>query len=281
MRVMGVEKFGAVENLKPLRVPVRVPEPDEVLIRVAAAAVNPADLGMREGRYRWADPVRFPLVPGYDVAGTVVAGPEVWPEGLPVVAITAHKATQTGGYAEYVTLPTRYVAPLPSGLDPVDAATLPLAGLTAQQAIEALALPEGATVAVAGARGAVGGYAVQLAELAGLTEAAEGPADGALDTVGGATARALFARVRDGGRYATVVPQYWVPGGQFDAARGITPQVLSVRFDGAALGGLARLAGGGELRTTRVARRLPLEAAAQAHELVAAGGIGGKIVLVP
>jgi len=79
--------------LHPLRLPVTAAGPDEVLVRVAAAAVNPADLGMVAGRYRWHDEVRFPLVPGYDVAGTIEA------TGQPVVAFTRHKSTQRGGYA--------------------------------------------------------------------------------------------------------------------------------------------------------------------------------------
>jgi NADPH2:quinone reductase len=127
MVAMGVEAFGA--PLRQLRIPVAVPGPDEVLIRVAAAAVNPADLGMVTGRYRWHDPVRFPLVPGYDVAGTIED------TGEPVVAFTQHKTTQRGGYAQFITLSADLVVPLPTGVAPVAAAALPLAGLTAAPSV--------------------------------------------------------------------------------------------------------------------------------------------------
>src|SRR5690242_16997507 len=130
MIAIGVERFGG--PLRPLRLPVVAPGPDEVLIRVAAAAVNPADLGMVAGRYRWLEEVRFPLVPGYDVAGTVEA------TGQPVVAFTLHKATQRGGYAEFVTLPAELVVPLPDGVPAAAAVPLPLAGMTAWQALDAI-----------------------------------------------------------------------------------------------------------------------------------------------
>src|SRR2546423_15260678 len=85
MLAVGVAAFG--RPLRELRLPTPTPGPGEVLVRVTAAAVNPADLGMVAGRYRWHDPVRFPLVPGYDVAGV----DEV--TGRSVAAFTMHKST--------------------------------------------------------------------------------------------------------------------------------------------------------------------------------------------
>src|SRR5260370_41645742 len=92
-RAAAVQEFGPAENLTITRLPVREPARGEVLIRVAAAAVSPADLGMREGRYRWREPVRFPLVPGYDVAGVVEIGTPSLPAGAAVVAVTGHSRT--------------------------------------------------------------------------------------------------------------------------------------------------------------------------------------------
>jgi hypothetical protein len=114
------------------------------------------------------------------------------------------------------------------GLDWAHAASIPLAGLTAWQALAALRLSSGDTLLVNGPRGAVGGFAVQLAIHYGAQVVSTGPADAALDVVGGRTARETFAAVRDGGRYVTVVPEFWVPGGQFTPARWIKPVVLSV-----------------------------------------------------
>jgi NADPH2:quinone reductase len=280
MRAAAVRQFGPAENLTITTLPVREPADGEVLIRVAAAAVNPADLGMREGRYRWRQPVRFPLVPGYDVAGTVETGMPGLPAGTAVIAQTAHSRTQIGGYAEYVTLPGAYVAPAPAGLDWAQAASIPLAGLTAAQALAALGLAEGDRLLVNGPRGAVGGFAVQLAGHRGVKVVTEGPADAALDVIGGRSAREAFAAVRDGGRYVTVVPEFWVPGGQFTPARGIEPVVLSVEPDGRQLAELSQLAASGRL-VARVAGQLPLAQAAEAHRRLAGRSVAGKLVLIP
>ncbi|MFD0579654.1 zinc-binding dehydrogenase [Dactylosporangium darangshiense] len=277
MRAAGVEAFG--EPLRELSVPVPAPRPGEVLIRVGAAAVNPADLGMVAGRYRWADPVRFPLIPGYDVAG--------WraDTGEPVVGFTLHKATQRGGYAPFVSLPEDLVVPLPATADITEAAALPLAGLTALQSLDALG-PDVRTLLVNGPRGAVGGFAARLAAARGLTVVSDdsSPVDAALDVIGGAAAQAAFDRVRDGGRYVTVVPEFWVPGGPFTAARGIDPQVISVGYDRASLLALVRHHAEGTLRP-RIGTVLPLSAAAEAHRIAArapgAARISGKVVLAP
>jgi NADPH2:quinone reductase len=270
MNAAGVPAFG--EPIRELCLPIPVPGPGEVLVRVTAAAVNPADLGMVAGRYRWEQPVRFPLVPGYDVTGLV--------DGRPVVAFTLHKATQRGGYAEYVSLPAELVVPLP---EPILAATaLPLAGMTAAQALDAVG--EVGSVLVNGPRGSIGGLVIQLAALRGIEVVTTGPADAAVDVVGGATARAAFDQVRDGGRYVTVVPSFWVPGGPFTAERGITPAVISVRYDRAQLVWLVDRLAAGEL-TVPVGHVLPLAEAAQAHRIVGrapgAPALTGKVLLTP
>jgi NADPH:quinone reductase-like Zn-dependent oxidoreductase len=277
MRAAGVEAFG--EPLHELTVPMPEPAADEVLIRVGAAAVNPADLGMVAGRYRWADPVRFPLVPGYDVAGWRVD------TGEPVVGFTLHKATQRGGYAQFVALPSALVAPLPASADITAAAAVPLAGLTALQSLDALG-PGVRTLLINGTRGAVGGFAAQLAAARGISVVSDVSVtvDAALDVAGGAAAQAAFDRVRDGGRYVTVVPEYWIPGGPFTPARGITPEVISVGFDRSALLDLVRAFSDGALQP-RIGTVLPLSSAAQAHRIAArapgAPRITGKVILAP
>lgn len=286
MRAMATDRVGAGATLRPHTLPVREPGDGEVLIKVRAVAVNPADAGMVAGRYRWYDELRLPLVPGYDVAGVVEAGS--WERGAAVIASTGHSRTQAGGYAEYVTLPASYVAPKPTNLDWAEAATLPLAGTTAQQALELLELRPGQTLLVNGPRGAVGRFAVELARRAGLTVIEAGrdatpvtePVDAALDVVGGPRARQAFAAVRDGGSYVTAVPEFWVPGGQFTPARGITPQVVRAVPDGERLMMLSRAAEAGDL-TAVVGKTVPLTEAQQALDLLAFGGVRGKIVLLP
>jgi NADPH:quinone reductase-like Zn-dependent oxidoreductase len=234
---------------------------------------------MVAGRYRWASPVRFPLVPGYDVAGRRAD------TGEPVLGFTLHKVTQRGGYADLVALPADLVVPLPDGLDPVAAASLPLAGLTAMQALEAI---DGSarTLVINGPRGAVGWFAGELARARGLRVISgdRTAADAAIDVVGGAAGRTAFDRVVDGGQYVTVVPAFWVPGGPFEPERGITPRLVSVRPDRGQLVDLVRLAAAGELRT-RIGKVLPLARAAEAHRIVGraegAPRVEGKVILVP
>ncbi|NUP47205.1 MAG: NADP-dependent oxidoreductase [Catenulispora sp.] len=288
MTAMAVHEFGPPENLVPVRVQVREPGEGEVLVRVKAAAVNPADLGMREGRYLWREPARMPLVPGYDVAGVVEAGTERFPAGTAVIGYTAHSKTQIGTYAEYVTLPERLVAAAPVKLDWAAAATLPLAGLTAQTALARLAVTAGETLLVNRVSSAVGRYVAQLAAERGIAVVSleddgsdsDGVVDVALDVVGAETALATFARVKDGGRYATIVPEPWIPGGQFTAARGIDPVTVAVNETVGDLAELSRLADEGILRP-HVAQTLPLAAAAEAHRRMAAGGARGKLILEP
>jgi NADPH2:quinone reductase len=315
MRAMGVARFGEPQELTTMELPRPQAGPGAVLIHIAAAAVNPADLGMRAGRYRWAQPVRFPLVPGYDVAGHVVEvgeGVTGVTIGDPVIANTGHSLTQAGGYAEFVALPARYVAAAPTGVDLVAAAGLPLAALTALQVTENLELAPGSTVVVNGPVGAVGGFVAQFAARRGavvvaavrerdveyaralgvsvivdrdrdLAEAVRerfpDGVDAAVDVVGGPPAVAAFAAVHDHGRYSTVVPTFWVAGGPTESSRGITPRVERYDPDNGRLGEVSQLVSDGRLLPTRVGRVLPLSEARQAHELLQAGGVPGKVVL--
>ncbi|NUR99530.1 MAG: NADP-dependent oxidoreductase [Kribbellaceae bacterium] len=310
MRAMATDRVGAGATLRPHTLPVKEPGDGEVLIKVRAVAVNPADAGMVAGHYRWYDELRLPLVPGYDVAGVVEAG--AWERGAAVIASTGHSRTQVGGYAEYVTLPASYVAPKPANFDWAEAATLPLAALTAHQALELLDLHPGQSLLVNGPRGAVGRFAAELARAAGITVLEPGTraagtgapevaasvpeggsdvpgggsagdrvlVDAALDVVGGERARQAFAAVRDGGSYVTVVPEFWVPGGQFTPDRGITPQLVRAEPSGARLTTISRAAEAGDLTAT-VGKTLPLTEAQQALDLLASRGVRGKIVLLP
>jgi NADPH2:quinone reductase len=284
MNAMAVHEFGPAENLVPTKLEVRDPAAGEVLIRVRAAAVNPADIGMRDGRYVWSEPVRMPVVPGYDIAGVVEAGTEAFPAGTAVIGYTAHSKTQVGAYAEFATLPENLVAPAPAGLEWAQAAALPLAGLTAQTALHRLGLRPGQTLLVNRPGGAVGGFAAQLAAARGVEvvtgDVGKRTVDAALDVAGGDLALAAFTRVRDGGRYATVVPEFWIPGGQFTPARGIDPVTVFVDPEVGDLAELSRLAAAGVL-TPRVADTLPLASAAQAHRRMERGGAVGKLVLMP
>ncbi len=167
MRVIDVEQPGGPEMLTVTDRPDPVPGPGELLIRVAAAGVNRADLLQREGHY--PPPPGVPTWPGLEVSGTVAGrGPGVdptsWPDGLAVAALLGG-----GGYAEQVTVPVGQVLPVPTGVDLVAAGGLPEAVATAwTNLVDSGHLVAGETLLVQGGSGGVGSIAVQLAAALGV-----------------------------------------------------------------------------------------------------------------
>jgi len=312
MRTVVFQAFGGPELLRVIERDIPVAGPGEVVVRVAAATVNPTDLLMRSGKQA---ALMTGLVPPY-IAGMEFAGQvhQIGPgdsrlqPGQPVMGIVNPRRLEGGAHAEFVCVPTASVAPLPEGTDLVAAATVPMNGLTAKMALEALALPPGASLLVTGGAGAVGGYVIQLAKAAGLrivTDAKDAaqelvrelgadevvprgkamaaavrslyPAgvDGLVDTaLLGAEASAL---VRDGGAVA------WVRranAGTDARLRHHVVGVLDQAANTAALDWLAERLRAGALKP-RVAVRLPFERADEAHRLVEQGGLRGRVVLVP
>ncbi|MGW7306241.1 DNA translocase FtsK [Streptomyces sp. NPDC054835] len=173
MRALVIDSFGGPEVLRIAEVPVPTTGPGRVRIRVEAATVHPVDLATRSGVLAEAGLMagRGRTGLGWDVAGVVDrTGPGVTglAPGDRVIGMNDRLDVPLGTQAEYVVLDAHALAPAPAELDPASAATLPLAGLTALQALDALDLPAGETVLVTGAAGAVGGYAVQLAAARGL-----------------------------------------------------------------------------------------------------------------
>lgn len=308
MRAIGVMEHGGPEQLQVVELPDPSAGPGEMLVRVAAATVNPADTIVRSGGRRRPD-VPPPYVPGMDVAGTLVAiGNDVDTDlavGDRVMAIVLPRWSH-GGYSELLALPSGSVAAAPAGASHAEASTLPMNGLTARLTLDLLALSPGQTLAVTGAAGCYGGYVVQLARAEGLrviADASEADTElvtglGAHEVVrrgddvadrireavpGGVDAVAdgsvqndlLFPALRDGGRFATV------RGFQADAPRGITIQPVLVvdyleRRD--ELDRLRRQVEEGVV-TLRVARTFPPIGAADAHRQLAAGGTRGRLVI--
>lgn len=178
MRAIVLNGYGGPERLRPQEVARPEPDVGEVLVRVRAAGVNPIDWKIRRGRLRLLRPARFPLILGFDVAGEVAAvGPEV-ADFEPDDRVFAMLASpHGGGYAEYAVAGAGAVARLPAGLSFEEGAALPLAGLTALQALRDLAdLRPGERLAVHGAAGGVGHLAVQLGVAMGAhVVAAAGP----------------------------------------------------------------------------------------------------------
>ncbi|PXX69229.1 NADPH:quinone reductase-like Zn-dependent oxidoreductase [Nocardia tenerifensis] len=305
MRAVVARGYGGPEVLQVVDVAIPEPSVGEIRIKVQAATVNPVDVATRSGALVEAGLMAPREITGigWDVAGEVdQLGPDVdgFTVGQKVIGLRDLLDVSLGAYADYVVLDAAAVAAAPTGLSPVEAATLPLNGLTAAQSLDLLDLSEDDTLLVTGATGAVGGFAVQLAAQQGVRVlvqggdtdflqsvgarwtlprdadlAAEtrrrvpGGAHAALDT-SGAGIRALAA-VRNRGRFVTVVG-----GPDPKPLRGITVHHEWIHADGNTL---ARLAG--QKLTARVADILPLHAAAEAHTRLATGRFSGRLVLTP
>lgn len=307
MRAIAIERFGAADELRAMDLPEPKVGPDWVAIRVRAAGVNPVDFKIREGYLDAAFNHRFPLVPGWDVAGVVEqAGPAVadLAVGDEVYGYGRKTEIGEGSYAELLALPAAMVARKPGALSFVEAAGLPLAGLTAWQAlVEAAGVQHGERVLVQAAAGGVGHLAVQIAvargaEVLGVASpsnhefvrslgAAEvidytaGPVadrvdlqvDVLFDLFGGDGLVDARRAVRPGGRVVSIADT--APAGDRDD---VTGRYVFVRPSAAGLDALAELIDAGALRV-EVAATHPLEEAAAAHRILEEGHVRGKVVL--
>jgi NADPH:quinone reductase-like Zn-dependent oxidoreductase len=310
MRAVGVTEFGGPEALHVVEVPEEHAGPGQVRVRVTAATVNPTDTHAVAGAYAGRDPVKQPpWVPGMDVAGVLDELGEGVGTGLSVgdhVMGVVVPSGAHGGYRESIVLPAGSVVRVPAGASDVEAATLPMNGLTARLALDLMALRPGQVVAVTGAAGAFGGYVVQLAKADGLTVVADASEadeqlvrdlgadvvvrrgddvaarirerfpDGVDGLADGAVQDALVLdAVREGGRVTTV------RGYRGDGRPGVEVLPVLVRRvaeDRESLDGLRELAEKGAV-TLRVARTFPAEEAAEAHRVLARGGVRGRLVL--
>jgi NADPH:quinone reductase-like Zn-dependent oxidoreductase len=299
MRAAVVRTFGGPEAVEIVETAVPEPGARQVRIKVAATALNPVDAGVRAGAFGGAGKQ---LGLGWDVAGTVDAidVAAAWDVGDEVVALHHGVTGPLGAHAEYVVVDTDAVAQAPAGVDAAHAATLPLNGLTAVQALDLLEpVAPVRSLLVTGAAGAVGGYAVQLAAHRGvavtalaraadadlvrslgaerlvtdLADLAPGSVDAVLDAA--VLGEPALAPVRDGGGYVGVIP-----GAEPASVRGVRTASVAVTADGARLAELVRLVEEGVL-TLRVAETFPLDDAAKAHARLTEGGVRGRLVLVP
>lgn len=308
MRAIGLHTTGGPDVLEVIELPDPTPGEGELRIRVHAAAVNPTDTTRRAGSSS-RSPGNPPIVPGMDVAGILdEIGPGTTTDlavGDRVIAVVVPDGTH-GAYAELVVVPADSVVAAPRGTSHAEASTLPMNGLTARLALDTLGLAPGSVVAITGAAGAMGGYAVQLAKADGLTVVADAAekdaelveglgadvvvprgeefaefvrlrfpdgADGAVD--GALLSAALAPAVKDGGTIVTV-RNYDEPG-----ERGITFAPIFVgnyATERAKLDTLRQQAEDGVV-TLRVADVLPKEQAPEAHRRLEAGGVRGRLVL--
>ena len=168
MKALVMDSFGGPEKLHWAEVPTPVPAANEVLVQIAYAGLNPVDWKIADGHLQKMLPHHFPLILGWDAAGTITqVGKDVktWKAGDKVFAYCRKPAVQWGTYAEYITLEAGNVAKAPSNLTFAQAAGVPLVALTAWQALHEVALLKpGENILVHAGAGGVVGYAVQFAK---------------------------------------------------------------------------------------------------------------------
>lgn len=308
MQAVRIHEFGGLDSLRVEDAPTPEPGEGEVLVRVRAAGINPVDWKTCAGEAiatRLKD--SFPFIPGWDVSGVVeavgtgvsdfrpgdaVCGMVRWPLG-------------GGGYAEYVAAPGEDLVPRPGTMDDAQAAGLPLAALTAWQALfDAADLQAGQTVLIHAAAGGVGHLAVQLAKwkgahVTGTASARNEPflrelgidrvidynrtrfedvardVDVVLDGVGGEIQERSWSVLKAGGMLASIRGR---PDAEQAAARGVRAQYISVRADATELRAIADLAARG-LLNVHVDDTFPLKEVRKAHEKSKTGHTRGKVVL--
>jgi NADPH:quinone reductase-like Zn-dependent oxidoreductase len=299
MRAIRIHETGGPDVLREEEVARPEPGDGEVLIRVRAASVNAIDWKYRAGVAEKA----LPAVLGNDISGVVEASrSDAFADGEEVFGMAA-----TGGYAEYAASPAALLARKPGGISHEQAAALPVAGMTAWQALfDRGGLQRGQTALIAGAAGGVGHLAVQFAHHAGaraigigstrnrdfvlglgaddyvdytkqdVSEAVSG-VDVAFDAIGGATTAALAPTLREGGVLVTIAN---MPPEDAAGERGARAEMMIMSPSSELLARIGDLVASGEIRV-ELTETLPFSEVRRAHELSESGHVRGKIVLRP
>ncbi|MDE2112446.1 MAG: NADP-dependent oxidoreductase [Alphaproteobacteria bacterium] len=298
MKAVLLKTYGGVDQFEIGDIPAPRAGSGEVLIRIAASAVNPFDLILRQGFMAQYIPLPLPAVLGGDAAGVVAElGEGVTGLTIGDRVVADFAANGKGAHVEYGVVPATSVAKLLAGLSFEQGASLVKAGLTGRQTVEALGVKDGDRVLVSGGLGSVGRAAIQYLKQLGarpvagvrperLGEARElagealditmPPTNATFDyaiSTAGPVAGKLIGHVRTGGQIASIVP---VPDGA-NAYNRVTIHELYHRTDATMLDAIMDVAARG-LLVIPIARIFPLDQIAAAQEAVAAGA-QGKIVL--
>lgn len=298
MKAARIHSYGDIDQFVIDEVPTPKPGAGEVLIKIEVSAINPFDLIVRQGFMAQFIPLELPAVLGGDAAGIVMdKGSDVSGFSVGDRVIADFATNGKGSYAEFGVVPVTAVAKLPANLSFEQGATLPKAGLTGRQTVDALGVGAGARVLISGGLGAVGRAAIQYLQEIGakpvagvrperLEEARQlagealditaPPAGATFDYAISAAAPAamhLIQHVRDGGQVVSIVP---VPEGA-NAGNRVRIQEIYHRADAATLEAVANAAARGAL-TIPIAKTFRLEQVGAAHAAVAAGS-HGKVVL--
>lgn len=306
MNAMRIHAYGGPELLHYEAVPRPVLNPDDLLIRVRATAVNPVDWKIREGYLQGVLKHQLPLILGWDVSGEVVeVGPEATGFQIGDAVYARPNIERDGSYAEYIAVKASDAAHKPATLDYDHAAAVPLAALTAWQAlVDAAQLQAGQTVLIHAAAGGVGSFAVQLAKARGAQVIATASVinigivtmlgadqfidytktrfedvvkdvDVVFDTIGGDTQDRSWQVLKPNGILVSIVSP---PSAAIATTHGVRSAFVFVQPNGQQLTTIARLIDAGQIKPV-IHTVLPLSEARQAQVINQGGHTCGKIVL--
>jgi NADPH:quinone reductase-like Zn-dependent oxidoreductase len=305
MQAVAIHDFGGPERLQLETFDRPEPGPNQVLVRVCAASVNPVDYKTRSGKYPAVKREQLPRILGRDISGVVDRVGEGVIKLHPGEAVFAMLDRDHGGYAEYVAIDAELCTQKPVSLDHVEAAAVPLAALTAWQGLfDHGELKPKQRVLIHGGAGGVGHFAVQLAKAKGAEvittvsgadvqfardlgadvvidyraqafDEAVHDVDLVYDLVAGETQQRSWSVLKPGGRMVSTLAQPSEEEARRHNARGI---VYMAKPDAAELSAIARLIDQGEVRSI-VAARFPLSEVANAQRTLENEHVRGKLVL--
>lgn len=306
MKAVRIHAYGNADMLHYEEAPFPDVAPDDVLVRVVAASVNPVDWKIREGYLKQMIPYQFPLTLGWDVSGVVEAvGQKVSRFQVGDAVFSRPDIRRNGTYAEYVAIHEDEVAHKPRTISHVEAATIPLAGIAAWEAmITTAGVTAGQRVLIHAASGGVGSIAVQLAKSRGAHvitttseknralvkslgadevidyrtqkfEEAVRDVDVVLDTIGGQVQDASWSVLSPGGILVSIIS---TPPQEKAKSLGVRSAFLFIQPSASILVQLAALIENGKLRPV-IGAEFALSDIAKAHALSQSGHAAGKIAL--
>ena len=303
MKAIRFHEYGGPEVTRVEEIPTPEPKAGELLIRVAAAGVNAVDWKLRAGYLKQFVPLQLPFTMGCDIAGTVEKGAGKFQPGDEVYGYIL--LSRSGAFAEFAIALENELALMPKTLSFNEAASVPVAALTAYEALfDYGKLEAGQTVLIQGAAGSVGAMAVQFAEQKGAHVIGTASAANldylrelgvhetvdyqkkrfedkarninlVFDTVGGETLERSFAVVRAGGKLISVVG---VPSPQLAEKQSIEAKMIGVKVDGSRLAEFAQMIDSGRLKT-RIDRAFRLADGVAAIAANESGKSKGKIII--
>lgn len=307
MKAIRFHDYGPAEVLCYEDVPMPVVGPGEVLVKVHATSVNPVDCKAREGAMSRFRPLPLPFIPGWDFSGSVAALGEGVMEWAAGDEVYGHPPLfSSGTYAEFVAVPESACARKPVSIDHARAAAVPLAGLTAWQALfEHARMQAGQTVLIQSGAGGVGSFAIQLAKAKDLRVIATASArnlellrelgadeaidynavrfedmvsgvDVVIESMAGEVRERSWKTLKPGGLMIALTGA--PPTDAMAAERGFRQQTMLVHPDGAQLAEIGALIDAGKVRPV-IEAVFPLVEAAEAHRRSESGHARGKIVL--